>query len=623
MLRAPFALIWNLLKLLSYGIKRFFFWIGHVLTRKQRKWVRLKLPHRLKFGPAAGLAAYFQDKPSYIELREGIEQLADDPRIEGVVVTADRLQHGPARTADLRRFIDTLRDAGKDVVFHSHSIHGGDYDLATAADDVLMTPGGRFYMFGHRFEQFFAAPLLERLGVAAQFVHIGPFKTASHRFTKDEATPAQKLMMEQMVDSLSDLREGRIGDDRQLSDDELARCFERMPLDDRQAEALGLVDGCVHRRFVARWIAEGDDFIDTPGFEMPPEAMDSTPEPAGDEPSAPGGPDAPPPLEDDAELDADDANVHIKDAANYIDATPTYEWTPLIRKPRKVATVDLSGMIVMPGMELPGHSVTTIDPDEVLPVLRKLGADSSVGAVVLHINSPGGSALASELLWDGIRRLRYEKPTLAYCSDVAASGGYYMAAGADRIICQPETITGSIGVIAGKFSFPGTLDHIDVGSESFKRHDTSAFESLTEPLSEEVLDNLQRDARSFYRKFLRRVGDARQLPRRRLHRYARGRIYTGDDAHNRFLVDHLGGFDDAVDLARELAEPTIKPSTPVQFQPHRTVSFPALLRQSAVAPSMTSSIVEDAIGDTKFLHELVSRDPLLALMPYELESTRH
>ncbi len=618
MLRAPFVLIWNLLKLIGFVLKWPLVALGNFLTRKQRKWVRLKLPSRLQFGPLGGLAAHFQDKLSYLEIRAGVDMIIEDDRIEGVVVTADRLIHGPARTGDLRRMLQRLRDAGKKVIFHTHNIHGADYDLATGADEVLMSPGGRFYLFGERFEQYFASEMLDKLGVAAQFVHIGPYKTASHRFTRRQSTSAQRLMMNQVVDSMATVRERRIADRRGLSPGEIEHCFDRMPLDDRQAVAFGLVDGRIHRRFLVRWIDEGGDFIDTP---PPPDANQprATPEPPAL--STPGEHPEEPPAQPKGEPEDEEASkiVNIRNIDSYIDGSFSYRWTPLFRRRRTVAVLDLSGMIVMPGMELPGPSLATIDPSEVLPVLRKIAADRRIGAVVLHVNSPGGHAFASELIWDGIRRLRYAKPVLAYCSDVAASGGYYIACGADRIICHPDTITGSIGVIAGKFSLPGTLDKIGINSESFQRHDTSLFETLAEPLSEKVLENLQRDARSFYRQFLRRVGDARQLPRRRLHRYARGRIYTGVDAHSRFLVDHLGGFDDALAIARSLAEPQLDDTTPVKFYQHRKVSLPALLRQSASAPS-AASLLPDHLTDLKLLHDMADHHPLLALMPWRLEN---
>lgn len=587
MLRVPFILVWNLLKFLSFLLKSFFFRLSHFLTRNKRKWVHLKLPPRQPFALFTGWAARLQDKHSYLELRAAIERLSKAPHLEGVLITADNLTVGPAQAADLRALIRRLQNAGKSVLFHTHSIMGRDFDLAMAADKILMTPGGRFYVFGLRFENYFAAPLLDKLGVAAQFVHIGPFKTAAHRFIHDRSTLPLNLMMNQLLEGLTKEREARIQTDRPEALEYLDQAFSLMPLTDRQALFLRFIDAPLQRRLIRRWIEEGEDFLDSP--------RELFIEPDGQERA-------------NREL----PRVAITDAFAYVDSIPAYHWTPIRGASPIIATVDLSGMIVMSGIELPGQTSATIDPDQVLPLLHRLATNPRVAAVILYINSPGGNALASELLWDGIRRLNTRKPTIAYLNDVAASGGYYMAVGTDHIICHPETITGSIGVIAGKLSFPGLLDKLGVVHESIQHHDTSQFLSPATPLSEDVLQNLRSDARSFYRQFLRRVGQARQLPRRRLHRYARGRVYTGRDAHRRGLVDHLGGFDDALALAKELAG--LPDDTPLIHFHHRKITLASLLKGTAATSPLLVELPTQA-QELRLLHALLRQDPLLAWNP--------
>lgn len=594
MLRAPFALLFNLVKSLLYLFRLALFGLGSFLGRKHRRYVKLSLSARQPFGPAQGLAARFQDALSYIELREQMTSVASDPRIEGLLITADSFQLGAARTADIAHLIKEFRKQGKRVIFHLHSSMGRDYDLAMEGDQILITPGGRLYLFGSNIEQFFAAPLFERLGVVPQFVHIGPFKTAAHRFIHSEATPALRLMMNQLLDSLDLLRKARLEERRGISAEKLGQARDLMPLDDRRARHFHFIDHIVQRKSVRTFLLEGEDFVDTP---VPEESEKEDATSAVD-----------PKKQREA---AEKAPLQVMDLSDYARVRPKYNWTPLFRAKKVIATMDLSGMIVMPGTEVPGQSGVTIDPDEVIPVLQSLAQNRRVSAVVLHINSPGGSALASEVIWDAIRRLRWEKPVIAYCSDMAASGGYYLAVACDQILCQKETITGSIGVIAGKFTIPGVLDKLGINHESYRRNETAIFTSMAEPLTDEVLQNLQHDARAFYRQFLRRVGLSRQLPKRRLHRFARGRVYTGLDAHKRHLVDHLGGFDDAVDLARVLAE--VPASTAVEYFPHRKVSLPMLLRRSTV-----QSFVPDQVTELGLVKAMIDRDPLLALMPLKI-----
>ncbi len=580
MLRAPFVFIWNALKALVFALKWALFRLGRFLTRKKPRWVHWHVPARHPFGPPRGVAALFQDTPSFLDARERLLRLADDPDVDGLLITADGLSMGSAHVGDLADLADRLRDSGKAVLFHSHSLMGREYRLALAADQILVTPGAHLYLFGLRIEQFFAAPLLERLGVAAQFVHLGAFKTAAHRFIHEEGTSPQRLAVDQLLTSLAKLQESHLAERRGLADDELPDLFGTMPIDDQEAIHRKLIDARWPRRKLRHWIASGHLA-------------------EGEQPPSP----------EEAEKAA--GQVIIRDLPAHVGGIPRFQWVPLFRHQPAIAVMDLSGMIVMPDTEIPGHSAATIDPKEVLPALRALKRARHIRAVVLHINSPGGSAIASEIIWDAIGDLGEAKPVIAYMSDVAASGGYYLSVAAHGIICRPETITGSIGVIAGKFSLPGALEHLGIHHETFARHESSRFMSLSEPLSEDSLENLRRDARAFYRQFLRRVGESRGLPRRRLHRFARGRVYTGVDAHRRGLVDKLGGFEDAVDLARELA--SLDDRAPLVFQPHRKVSLPALLRTRA-----TSAIVPDTLQELRGIHAIARREPLLALLPLRL-----
>ncbi len=603
MLRAPFLLIWNLLRLVGFGLKWTLFHLAHWITRKKTKWVRLRLPQRLAMGPPEGIAAYFKDTPTFLELRSAIDTLGRDSRIEGVVLSADELQMGTARLGDIRDLVRQLRDQGKQVIFHSHSLNDAIYDLASEADDIVMTPGGRLYLFGPRFEQFFGAALLNRLGITAQFVHIGPFKGAAHRFIHEQTTVPVDRMMENIVDEITDIRLDRIAQGRSIDESTLDQAFRSMPLDDRQAEALELIDARLHRPLLEQWIIDKGEAVDRPpGADAP--TVDSPPEETPlsptDEPDSADAPDKP-----------QSSQLWLKNALAYAEATPSIQWSPLFRSPKQVAVMDLSGMIVMPKMEIPGRSVITIDPHEVLPKLRQIQNNPRIAGALLHINSPGGNALASEMIWDGIRQLRRVKPVVAYCTDVAASGGYYLACGADRIICRPDTITGSIGVVAGKFSIPGALDKTNIGHAAYAKFDTSAFTSLAEPLPDQAMDNLLRDARSFYRQFLRRVGEARQIPRRRLHRYARGRIYSGQSAHRRHLVDGLGGFEAALTTLRDFDD-DLTPDSPVEFMAHRRSSLGDLLRQSTLGPRLQ---LPEALVEAQLLHHMSQAHPLLAIAP--------
>jgi protease-4 len=257
----------------------------------------------------------------------------------------------------------------------------------------------------------------------------------------------------------------------------------------------------------------------------------------------------------------------------------------------------------------------SIRPEPTLDALERAAKDPRVAGILLHVNSPGGSALASDEIWDALRRARAKKPIVCYCSDIAASGGYYIAVGCDHIVCRPETLTGSIGVITGTFSVAGALDKLDLHVDSIYDDEVTAFNSIYAPLDDTSMARLREDARTFYRRFLDRVGMARGLPRRRLHRYARGRVYTGREAYQRGLVDQLGGFEDAVaELARRVdLDPA---TTDLTYVPVGKPSLRDLVtgQVSAAAHHELAALgLDDLFADAATLAVLTRRERVLAL----------
>ncbi len=603
MLRAPFALLFNVLKLLR------FLWVGFWITlfrligllgKPKRTFVTIKLESNYAFGPGRGLAAMLRPSDTFLDFRESIKRLAQVRKLEGVVVIIDGFSMGPARVEEFREMFSELRQAGKRVIFHFQNATLRDYALATVADEILVTPAGRLYMFGLRFEQYFAADLLERIGVAVQFVHIGPFKTASHRFIHSQMTAPQRLMMQNLFDSLTNQYEEQITSARNIETSTLRKALHDMPIDARDAMRYGLIDGECFRQHISKWLMHGQNSTTMP--VEPAQTKTRSSEPV----------------------------VKLYPAESYLNSQLRLPaWTPLFRSTKRMAVLDLTGMIVMQNMSMPGSSTVSINPAEIVPKLRALKKDPNILGVLLHINSPGGSALASDLLWQAIKDLRTEKPVVAYCSDVAASGGYYLAVAADLIICRPQTVTGSIGVIAGKMSFPGTLEHANINVESIYEDDTTSFSSLTTALSPHAMQNLQTDARSFYRRFLQRVGQARKLSKRRLHRYARGRVYTGQDAFHRGLVDHLGGFEFAVEQLAKICNTNAR-TTPLEFVPHRRQTFASLIRSSviqvptahdllnSIAPQIASAPLLKELNDVAIATAMLRNEPVLAWMPVEI-----
>jgi protease IV len=597
MLRAPFVLLLNLLSLLRYLWSSFWFKLGYFFRRKKKLYVVVKLESSYAFGPKTGLARFFQQKPSFLELRAALERLGDDDTVDGVIVMPESTAMGFGQLAQIGEMLDALREGGKHVVGHAQMPLTRDYLLLTSADHILMSPAGRLYSFGPRFDQHFAREALDKVGVVPQFIHIGEFKTASHRFLHTEMTPAQRLMMENLHQSLTGVLGERVASRRGLSAEQADALFAEAPLDTRRAWRRGLVDAEAFRETLRRWLDHREEAATVGPLDTP----STRDEEQRDEPKAEAAPAEPESI--------------VRDASNYLDSTPEpFRWRPLFRPRRRLAVLDLSGMIVMPNMSVPGRSSLVIDPHELVPELRRVRDNPAYAGAVLHINSPGGSALASDIIWHAIEQLRRVKPVVAQCSDVVGSGGYYLAVGADQIVCQPQTLTGSIGVITGKVSAPGVPQKLGLNTESIYEHEADTFTSLTRPLSDQMIERMTDDARNFYRRFLQRVGQARKLPRRRLHRYARGRVYLGEAAQRRGLVDHIGGFDTAVAKLGELCK--IDPDDAnIAYISHRKENL-----KHALAGSVQASLpgwLEEAF-EPALLAAMLRRDPVLALMPFRV-----
>lgn len=588
LLLLPFRLLRNLLSLLAYAsgqLLRGFFRL--ILRKPQSVWATLELPSSYPMGHSAqGLGRWFgPSTSSLLELRKQLDHVAQHPRLAGCVVYIDEWNMGGALSGDVRDALGRVRASGKRVIMHTKEARLGKMRLLSVADDVVLTPAGRLYTFGTRIELSFYKAIFDKLGVEPQFIHVGAFKTATHPYHKTESTQAQSLMMRGLFRGMKARLLEDISTGRQVDQVIVEEAIINAPLDAHEARATGLVTGTSFRRDVLDWV---DVHVHGPY--------------ALKEDGARAKPDKKRPSMHDIALDT------------LYNARPKLTWRPLLKRPRYIGVMSLSGPIATggngPGMPSRGAG---INPDDVLPKLKALEEDSHCVGVLLHIDSPGGSALGSDLIWKAVMRLREKKPVVAYCSNVAASGGYYIAVAANAIVCRPETITGSIGVIIGKFTAPGLLEKTGMKVEVIKDEESSAFMSLYEPLGAHTMGRLKADSEAFYRRFLDRVGQARGIERRRLHRYARGRVYLGADALARGLVDDVTGLEGAIAKLQDLT-PHDK-HYPLQFVEHQKQSLRQTITRSLMAPQMRAHV--ERAQRALATQALLSDSPqVLALLPH-------
>lgn len=449
-------------------------------------------------------------------LAEAIDLAIDDPRIRGLVVTLKDLRAGMAAATSLRAQLARLRAAGKEVVVHL-PMGGGTKEVlvASAASKVYVAPATQLAPVGFLSSTRYVARALDRAGVEPEVLACGEYKTAGETLVRDAMSDGQREQVGALLDRFQEALVTAIAEGRGVS----------------RARAVALVDTSPHHADAAveAGLADGVAYED----ELP-RAIGLTGRGA--------------------------ARRMLVDAAAYRALRKRPLFRRLVRGPR-IAVIPVHGAIAHAPGPFGGFSTDA----RVTRLVRAARADRRVVGVVLHVDSPGGSALASDRMHHEIVQLAREKPVVACMGDVAASGGYYVAAPAHKIVCEPTTITGSIGVVGVRLGIEPLLARFGVTTETLRRGAHAGLLGASVPLDDDERAALRRQLDAMYRTFLRVVADGRKMTVDAVEPLARGRVYTGAHALDVGLVDVLGGFDAALrelramlpSSVRDRAEPAI------------------------------------------------------------------
>jgi protease IV len=479
----------------------------------------------------------------FVELLQRIE---DDAGVDWVLLEPDADTLDLDKAQDVRRAIVRLKAAGRRTACYLTEATSSVYLACAAADYVWLNPAGGVRLQGISTKSIHFKSLLDKLGVAADIVRIGEYKSAPEQFTNEAPSDPSMQAMNRYIDSVYERVVGNLQKDRRLKDHDAAvKALEAGPYTANEALAAGLVDALV-----------------------PADAVEAELEKAADRPVA---------------LDEKYGDRPFRHRA-YIDAPA-------------VAVVHIEGDLVdgesldVPILDLHFSGAKTVTEE-----LKKLAESPDIQAVVLRIDSPGGSALASDLIWRQVMLLREKKPVIASLGAVAASGAYYIASAADFIYAEPTTLTGSIGIFYGKADVSGLLDKVGIDVTTFKRGAHADMESWTRPYTPEERRKLLGQISEFYNLFLDRVveGRGRGFTREVVDKRGRGRIWSGADAKQHLLVDELGGYAEALSRAKQLA--FVADDTEVFHvpKPHKGLiaRFAKMLRASTRAPSPTETMLD-------------------------------
>ncbi|MBK9264475.1 MAG: signal peptide peptidase SppA [Polyangiaceae bacterium] len=477
-----------------------------------------------------------------VAMHEVARLLAADARLEGLVVRVRSLAAGQSVLASMRAVLAKLRDAGKDVVVHAPM--GADSDvmfLASGAKRIVVGPETHVAPLGYAVEMSFFKRALDRIGVEPQVFARGTYKSAAEPLVREDMSSAQREQLEEVIGTrhalLVEALAERCGGDRAKA----AEWIDTGPHRASQAVELGLVDHVAY-----------DDELD--GLLGAPHGKR-------------------------ARFVAFGRYHRIK--------RPT-KWRPLWPRP-VVGLVEVHGPIVS---QVRFSMGAIASEHAVVRAIRAARVNPRIAAVVLHVDSPGGSAIASDRIHHEVERLASEKPVVAYLSNVAASGGYYVAAPARAIVAQPQTITGSIGVVATHFVLRGLLDKLGVSTDVVKRGARADLNSPVRPLEDAERSVLEREVDAFYKTFVSVVARGRKRSVEDIEKLAQGRIYSGTEALARGLVDELGGLDRAIERATDLAG--YRRLEPVIVRPTR-FSIPPPPPIPRVAETMLAAVGLDRI----------------------------
>ncbi|BCZ20819.1 signal peptide peptidase SppA [Mycobacterium senriense] len=490
-----------------------------------------------------------------------IYRAAEDPRVAGLIARVQLSASPSAAVQELREAIVAFTAVKPSLAWAETYPGTLSYYLASAFGEVWMQPAGSVGLIGFASNATFLRDAFDKAGIEAQFVARGEYKSAANRFTEYGFTEAHREAVTRMLESLQEQVWEAVADSRKLDAGVLDGLADRAPLLREEAVSSGLVDRIGFRDEAYDYIAELVGVQDVSEENTPPRLYLSR--------------------------YAGAARPRL---------TPPVPSVPGRRPKPKVAVINIDGTIVdgRGGPQFLPFGASTVGSDTIAPALREAAADESVSAIVLRVNSPGGSVTASETLWREVKRARKQgKPVVASMGAVAASGGYYIAVAADAIVASPATITGSIGVITGKLVIRDLLERLGVGLDSVRTNANADAWSIETPFTPEQRAHREAEADLVYADFLERVADGRNLTTEAVDRVARGRVWTGADARERGLVDELGGFRTALRRAKILAG--LDEDTDVRVVTYPGGSLLDMLRPRASSQPAAAS-VPDALG---------------------------
>ena len=531
---------------------------GAKLARNQL--VSFSLRSSYPYQPASRL---FQDsRMSYLDILHQIHEAAISQEVQTLVFRIQNLELSYAQVQEIAQEIQHARNIGKKVVVYINGdVDTKSYFLASFANKVLMHPASNFSVVGLFSERMYLRSFLDLIGVTPEVVRRSAYKSSPEQFTHTQSSPASQEQTQERLSSLFSRIRSTIAKNRNLDAEKVHEYIDQAPYTAQEAKELGFIDGL-------HYPDELDDLFDE-WFDSPRKRDD------------------------------------------YNDKIFSDGWD---NRP-EIAVLYASGVIVSGPSQAPGlfGGIQMVGSQTLIEQIEKSRKDNDIKAVVLRVDSPGGSAFASEEIWRALQLLKKEKPLIISMGGVAASGGYYIAAAGDRIFAEPTTVTGSIGVYVNRFQLEKLYELLGIGVEQFSIGNHAGIYRKSQGWTESEREKMEHLVEETYRLFKTRVADGRSLTPEEVETVAQGRVWSGEAAKNQKLVDEMGGIYEAILHAKLKAG--IKSSTQIQIRSFSStqstsLSLTQMLQQHISTPSTSifSQISEEIAP--------LTRERMWAILPY-------
>lgn len=505
------------------------------------------------------------------DILASIKKAKEHEDIKGIYLEATSLNAGVAAYEEIRDALKEFKASGKFIVAYSDNYTQGLYYLSSVANKVLMNPQGMIEWNGLSSTPVFFKDLLEKIGVEMQIFKVGTYKSAVEPFISTEMSPANREQINAYLTSIWGRITGDVAESRNVSVESLNAIADRMLMFHPAEESVkcGLVDTLIYKNDVQNYL----------------KAM--------------------------AGIDKDDSMpvLGLQDMIN------VKKNVPKDKSGNIIAVYYAYGDIYNSASS--DISEQSIDATKVIKDLRRLKEDEDVKAVVLRVNSPGGSAFASEQIWYAVSELKKEKPVIVSMGDYAASGGYYISCNADTIVAEPTTLTGSIGIFGMFPNTKGLTDKIGLDFDVVKTNQYADFGMPNRPMNDGEKGLMQMYVNNGYDLFLTRCSEGRGISKEELDKIAQGRVWTGSKAKELGLVDELGGLDKALEIA--IAKAGVDAYTVMSYPAKK--SFFDILTSVRPDNYIKTRILKSAMGDLyrpfSVLENFNKCDRIQARMPFE------